>query len=136
MDIRTAKILITEDRPQVSVRTIRELETTIADAAEHSRSIDLPNIIHITAESGNILSLVVGEPETVLAFQYGHCNPPYFVSKGDSDADKPYFTAFAALKHHTEFRRQNVLPTGDGLNAVREFVETGDLPACNSWEEV
>jgi len=136
MDIPAAKIQITEDRPQVSVRTIRELETTIADAAEHSRSINLPNIIHITAESGNVLSLVVGDPETVLAFQYAHSNPPYFVSKGGDDADKPYFTAFGSLKHHTEFRRRNVIPTRDGLSAVREFVETGNLPACTIWEEV
>ena len=92
--------------------------------------------IELVADNGNIMYLVVGGDETVVAFDYAHRETPYYSSKGPTDADDPVLTAYLAFNHHTEFPRRSVIPMRDGLSAVYEFFETGELPACVVWAEV
>jgi hypothetical protein len=80
--------------------------------------------------------MVVGGCETVLSFEYGHLDPPYYASKGESDDDEPILTCFLTFQHHTEIPRRSVIPYANGMNAVAEFFDSGNLPTCISWEEV
>ncbi len=130
------RITISEDRGPIEVHSVLHLESTIREAAVVARSKDCPNIIFIEAPNGNNLSMVVGADETVLSFTYGHNDPPYFVSRGVSDADDPVFKAYVSMKHHTEYHRRNVVPFAEGIAAVREFAETAELPNCATWDEV
>lgn len=131
-----ARITLYEDKEPVEIRSIRELESTIGEADTYARNEGRPNIIFVEVENGNSLSIVVGSDETVLGFNYGHNDPPYFASRGAADTNEPIFTAFVAMNHHTEFLRRHVIPCEMGLAAVREFVESADLPKCVSWETV
>jgi hypothetical protein len=72
----------------------------------------------------------------VLGFQYGHHDPPYYASRGVSDADEPKFTCYLTMQHHTEFPRKYVIPVSDGVNALRQFLHSADLPTCIKWEQV
>ena len=130
------KLIVRENEAPVEVNSIEELDAAISKAAQESSEAGCPNIIFIEAPNGNELSLVVrANQDTVLGFTYGQRAPPYYVSKGDADSDHPVLTAFVALEHHTEFPRRWVVPFGDGMLAVRQFVETGDQPTAISWEE-
>lgn len=131
-----SRITIYEDRDPIEVHSIRDLESTIREAAAHARSEDCPNIIFVEAPNGNNLSIVVGADETVLGFTYGHNDPPYYLSRGVADTDDPVFTAYVSMNHHTEFCRRNVIPIAEGLAAVREFAESAELPNCATWDEV
>ena len=129
-----ARIILHENEEPVEVHSIEELDSTIDHAAEHARSEGRPNIILIETANGNSLTIAVGADETVLCFNYGHNDPPYFVSQGNSDADYPVFTAFVAMEHHTEYLRRNVIPLDIGRAAVREFLGEADLPKIVRWE--
>lgn len=80
--------------------------------------------------------MVLGGEETVLGFDYGHLDPPYYASKSESDKDEPLLTCFLTFAHHTEFPRRYVIPYADGVKAVAEFLDSGGLPTCIVWEEV
>jgi hypothetical protein len=113
-----------------------DVDKVIASASEEARANGLLNIIFLEADNGNYMSLVVGGDETVLGFNYGHQDPPYYASKGRNKSDKPVMTAYMYPDHHTEFPRKWVIPMKEGLLAVREFCETGELPSCIEWTEV
>ncbi len=131
-----ARITLYEDVDPVEVHSIQELDRTVDDATEHARSEGRPNIIFVETANGNSLSIAVGADETVLCFSYGHNDPPYYVSQGDSNTDDPVFTAFVAMEHHTEYLRRNVIPLEIGRAGLREFLGEADLPASVSWVTV
>lgn len=96
-------------------------------------------VIVIEAANKNSITMVVrSSTETVFGFDYGHGNPPYYVSKGISNEVEPVMmTCYLAFAHHTEFPRKFVIiPVADGVEAVKEFIGSGELPTCNTWEEV
>ena len=88
-----ARITLYEHEDPVEVHSIQELDSTIDGAAEFARSEGRLNIVFVETKNGNSLSIAVGAEETVLCFSYGHNDPPYFVSQGDSNADDPVLTA-------------------------------------------
>ena len=85
--------------------------------------------------NGNVITMVVGGQETVLGFDSGDPNS-YCASKGASDAVEPVMTCYFMMSHHTEFPRKNVIPVADGVKAVHQFLDSGDLPTCIKWEQV
>ena len=91
--------------------------------------------IVIEVENQNYMTIVVGGSETVLTFDFAHHNGPYFASKGISDQDEPLMTCYLNFNHHTEFPRKYVIPLADGVEAVKEFARSGELPACVQWQE-
>jgi hypothetical protein len=131
-----ARITAYEDKEPAVAHSTHELEVVIGEADAHARDAGRPNIIFVETENGNSLSMVVGADETVLGFNYGHNDPPYYASRGIADSDEPIFTAFVAMIHHTEFSRRNVISSETGLAAVREFFESADLPTCIDWDTV
>lgn len=130
------KIIIHENEPPIEVRDVTRLNEVIRSASEEARSEGLLSIIFLEAENGNYLGLVVGGNETVLSFNYGHKDPPYYASKGMDENEEPVLTAYVALHHHTEFPRKWVIPMKEGMLAVHEFFETRELPSCIEWTEV
>jgi hypothetical protein len=93
-------------------------------------------LVLIEANKGNVITMVVGGDETVLGFDYGEPNPRYYASRGASDADAPIVTCYLTMQHHTEFPRKYAIPLADGLKAVRQFLDSDDLPTCIKWEQV
>jgi hypothetical protein len=113
-----------------------ELARVLSTAATEARAAGRLNVISLEAPNGNSISFVVGADETVLGFRFGHGNPPYLASRGESSEDEPLMTAYVSLKHHTEFPRRNVVPYAVGYEAAVEFLRTGDLPQSVQWIEL
>lgn len=82
------------------------------------------------------MTLVVGGEETVIGFNYGHGDPPYYASLGAAEADSPILTAYVGLEHHTEFPRRWVVPFDVGKQAASEFLATGKRPRALNWVEL
>lgn len=129
-------VTIHEDQPKISVESGEELDAVFSVAADESRARGMLNIVFIEAENGDSIGLVIGGDETVVSFNYGHGDPPYYVSRGFSADDDPILTAYISFQHHTEFPRRWVVPAAAGRLATHEFLQTGTLSQCIEWEEV
>jgi hypothetical protein len=130
------KIIVHENEPPIEVRDVTRLNEVVRSASGEAHAEGLLSIVFIEAENGNSLGLVVGGDETSLAFNYGHLDPPYYSSKGMDENEEPVLTACVSLRHHTELPRNSVIPMKEGMLAVHEFFETGELPSCIEWMEV
>jgi hypothetical protein len=122
--------------PELILSDINALDAALDKASLEARAKGRLNIIILGAPNRDWLSLVVGGEETVVGFNYGHGNPPYYASVGAEQADAPVLTAFMGLEHHTEFPRRWVVPDSAGRQAAREFLLTGERPSSLHWVEV
>ena len=111
------------------------LDATLDEAFAEAQAAGRLNIVLLTAPNRDWLSLVVGGEETVLTFNYGHGDPPYYVSAGEAQTDDPVLTAYVGLEHHTEFPRRWVVVFAAGKQAAREFLATGKRPESTTWTE-
>jgi hypothetical protein len=130
------RITTRSDAAPITVRDSNQLDEVLSGAGEEARKCKVLAGVLIEADNGNTITMVVGGNETVLSFDHGHRNPPYYASKGASDADAPIMTCLLTFQHHTEFRRKYVISVDDGAKAVRQFLDSGELPTCIKWEEV
>jgi len=131
------RIEIRQGESPLTVGDATQLDEALAQAAEEARKRGMFGAVRMEAENGNVLIMVVGGDETVLSFDdYNDHDLRCYASRGASDADKPIMTCYLAMHHHTEFPRKNVIPLSDGAKAVRQFLDSGGLPTCISWEEV
>ena len=128
------RITIRDQAPPSTVTDDSQLDEALQSAAEEARTRNLLGAVLIEAANGNVISIVVGGEETVLTFDSS--DQRYYASRGTSDADEPIMTCFLTMQHHTEFPRKYVIPVADGVQAVRQFLNSGDLPTCITWEEV
>jgi hypothetical protein len=125
-----------QDRaPERVVGSDAELEATLEEATLLAKAAGKLNIIFLYAPNRDHLTLVVGGEETVLGFNYGHGDPPYFASRGPAQTDSPMLTAYVGLEHHTEFPRLWVVPARLGTEAAKEFRATGRRPSAVEWVE-
>jgi hypothetical protein len=130
------RVRIRDDAAPLTVEDSSQLEKVLHVEAEEARRRGVLGAVLLEAANGNVITMVVGGEETVLGFDYGHHNPPYYSSRGPSNADEPMLTCLLTFQHHTEFPRKYVIPVTDGVKAVRQFLDSGDLPTCINWEEV
>lgn len=130
------RILIQQSGPTHTVASVLELEKTLEDAALQANSVGRLNVIFLYGPNKDHLSLVVGGNETVVGFNYGHGDPPYYASEGVGEGEEPVFTAYVSLEHHTEFPRHWVVPMELGRTAAREFLATGERPTVVNWVEL
>jgi hypothetical protein len=130
------RAIVEEPGPERMLKSVAELEQTLSDAASQAQAARLLNVVFLHAPNGDQLSLVVGGDETVLGFNHGHGNPPYYASAGQATADEPVLTAYAGLVHHTEFPRRWVVPMSTGRLAATEFLATGTRPTSVEWVAV
>jgi len=133
IEIRAA---IKDRAPERIANTVEALDATLDEASSEARAVGRLNIVLLSAPNGDWLSLVVGGDETVVGFNFGHGDPPYYTSVGGAQTDDPVLTAYVGLEHHTEFSRRWVVRTDAGRQAAREFLVTGERPNSLVWEEV
>lgn len=132
----TIRASIYDRAPELILSDISALDAALDKASLEARAKGKLNIIVLGAPNRDWLSLVVGGDETVVGFNYGDGNPPYYASLGAEQTDVPVLTAFMGLEHHTEFPRRWVIPDSDGRQAAREFLLTGERPCSLRWVEV
>lgn len=129
------RIKIREDAAPLTVEDTTQLDKALAQAADEARKHGLLGAVRIEAGNGNVITMVVGGQETVLGFDSGDLSS-YYASKGASDAVEPVMACYFMMSHHTEFPRKYVIPVADGVKAVHQFLDSGDLPTCIKWEQV
>lgn len=127
---------IKDQAPEPIVSSEAALDATLDEASAEARAAGKLNIVLLTAPNRDWLTIVVGGEETVVGYNYGHGDPPYYVSAGQAQADDPVLTAYLGLEHHTEFPRRWVIPIAAGRQAAREFLTTGKRPESIEWTEV
>lgn len=127
---------IRDQEPDRVVDSESALDAILDEASTEARDAGKLNIVLLTAPNRDWLAIVVGGEETVVGYNYGHGNPPYYASAGDSQADDPVLTAYVGLEHHTEFPRRWVVSFAAGKQAAREFLVTGKRPESIRWIEV
>ena len=131
------QIMVSEDQSPLECSMVAEVFETLTQAAVAAEAAERPNIVHMTSISNGTLSIVVGAKSlSNLAFQYAHSDPPFYSSRGSSNADEPFLVAYALTKHHTEIPLRYVIPMSDALEAVRQFFESDMLPTCVKWSEI
>jgi len=130
------EIIFREKEPAIELHGLTHLDQLIDAAAKQAKDQGILSIICLNADNGNSLSIVVGSDETVLSFTYGHQDPPYYASKGESDIDEPIMTCYFLFEHYTEFSRKQVIHITIGLMAVHEFYQSITLPTSIEWIEV
>jgi len=130
------RVTVHDDRAPLQVEDTSQLEGVLNAASEEARTRKILGAVIIEAENGDSITMVVGGEETVLGFEHGHLDPPYYASKGPSDEDNPVMTCFLTFQHHTEFPRRYVIPFVEGVKAVNQFLVSGGLPTCINWVEV
>ncbi len=128
-------VRVREREATLTVKDSTQLDEALGQAAEEARKRGILGAVQIEAGNGNIITMVVGGQETVLGFDSGDLNS-YYASKGPSDAVEPLMTCYFMMCHHTEFPRKYVIPVADGVRAVHQFLDSGDLPTCINWEQV
>jgi Immunity protein Imm1 len=127
---------IKDQAPEVVLKTAEALDAVLDEASAEAQAKGRLNIVLLSAPNRDWLSLVVGGDETVVSFNFGHGDPPYYASVGDAQTNELVLTAFVGLEHHTEFPRRWVIPTVAGRQAAREFLATGERPNSLRWEEL
>jgi hypothetical protein len=127
---------IHDGAPERVLSDVKALDAVLDEASAEARTVGKLNLVVLSAPNRDCLSLVIGGEETVVSFNYGHGDPPYYASVGAAKTDEPVLTAFVGLQHHTEFARRWVVPVAAGRHAAREFLSTGQRPSSLAWEEV
>jgi hypothetical protein len=128
-------IKIREREVPLTVKDAMQLDEALGQAAEEARKRGILGAVLIEAGNGNVINMVVGGQETVLGFDSGDLNSSY-ASKGASDADEPVMTFYFMMWHHTESPRKYMIPVAEGVKAVHQFLDSGQLPTCIKWEEL
>jgi hypothetical protein len=132
----TIRASIYDRAPELILSDVTALDAALDKAAQEARAAGKLNIIVLGAPNRDWLSLVVGGDDTVVGFNFGHGNPPYYASSGAEQSEEPVLTAYMGLEHHTEFPRRWVVPDSAGRSAAREFMLTGQRPSSLQWAEV
>ena len=130
------RVSIRDQAPERIVNSEVALKTVFDEAIAEAQAEGMLNIVLLTAPNQDWLSIVVGADETVVGFNYGHGDPPYYASVGEAQTDAPVLTAYLGFEHHTEFPRRWVVSFADGKRAACEFLTTGKRPESIKWTEV
>jgi hypothetical protein len=132
----SARITVRDGEPPFIVENVAQLDDVLRDAGNEAQAQRMLAAIIIEAENKNFITMVVGGPDTVLGFDYADGRSPSYASKGSSNEQEPMMTCYLAFRHHTEFPHKYVVPLKSGIEAARQFLDSGDLPTCIDWEVV
>ena len=93
-----------------------------------------PFLVDLADDDGNVLTLGVGAPVTVLAFLEGSADPPYLTSFTDEPiVEESVWFDYAGAE--SEFGPEQIISTELGRSVVRAFAATGDRSGA-AWSEV
>ena len=129
----TRRLRWTPDGDGTEVATVEALDALLdrlSAEAEQGR----PFMVELTAGNGNLVSMGLGRPESVLSYTPGSLDPPYYASHGGRAGDE--VMAFDYAGEPTEFPIRQALPMSAAREALRRFFVTGTLPDNIEWEEV
>lgn len=113
----------------------REFDAAFVATTEQARETGKPQLIELRPVKGYGLSLVVGDAETFIVYGGKGRRPMYCHSRGPTDSQAPYHLSFQG-PHELSTPRRLIIPMGQGLRAVKEFIANGQRPACITWEEM
>jgi hypothetical protein len=101
----------------------------------NSELADAPSMIEFVApdDRGPAFAIGAGRAVSVLTFQ-ASLDPPYFISSGDLDANGELWFSFA--EEETAYAKINAIDRAVARTALRQFIETCDLPDNVSWERL
>ena len=130
------KVFLHANEAGIEIKGLAHLASVITHAGKQAKRKQILSLIFLRAENGNSLGIVVGGDETMLHFAFHHERPPYYLSHGRQDAKGPGMLCLLLFERQEEFASEHVIPYEAGLLAVREFYESGTLPASLKWVEV
>ena len=115
-------------------------ETLVATADEAEavlRSIDRdpdagPVLVDFLAPGGATLTVGAGREFSVLTFQ-ASSDPPYLVSLGQQGEGPEVHFSYGGS--YSEFLVKHTISKELAVEALREFVATGEQPSIVNWEE-
>jgi hypothetical protein len=105
--------------------------STAESAADAAASMAL---VDFQAANGNMLSIIVGGPDTALSFRYPGDVPPRFVSVGDPRATGTV-PCSRDFNDQIDCPRWSLISRAAGLAALEEFSASNELPNCIRWTE-
>jgi hypothetical protein len=121
------------ERNEIVVGSVQELDALLDRLTEEAEAADQPLIVVLGLEDGSTLSIGVGRPYSVLDYVDGSHDPPYFVSRGDTERREPVRFLFSG--EMSEFPPWSAIPIDAAREAMRYFFETGQLSPEIDWAE-
>jgi hypothetical protein len=130
------RVTIREKDSPLAIENIAQLSALLDAVSKDAQAQHISTAIILEAENANTMTIVLGGTETVLSFDEGGPSSRQYASRGASNDDEPIVTCFLNFRHHTEFSRKYAVPLPDGVDAVKQFLGSGELPTNVRWEEV
>ncbi len=131
-----ARIHLREGVTPQCITNEAQLVAALESAEREATRLGRLNMIQIEAQSGDMLSVVVGSHESCLGFTSGTHDPPYFASHGTAAGIEPVLTCYLLEVHHTELHREWVVPRDLAFQAALEFLRCSQKPECLTWVSV
>ena len=120
---------IDQEREVSSLTQLDELLDSLH--AEFSRSE--PVLVTVELDSGDSLSIGLGQERSVLSFVGKSLEPPYYISVGEQDIDEPI--AFRYGNQWSEFALRHSIPVAVARDVLRQFCRTSNLSTSIDWED-
>ena len=116
------------------ISSVEQLDEVVGRLEDEARAGE-PFIVELYSEAGDMVSIGLGRPETVISWIACTQDPPYLASRGPwaDDGDPVEFMVGGEL---TEFAKDTLVDVAQGREALRAFFTTGELPRNVSWQEV
>lgn len=109
-----------------------EVHAALTTAEREADAVASMALVDFQAANGNMLSIIVGGPDTALSFRYPGDVPPRFVSVGDRDATGTV-PCSRDFNDQIDCPRWSLISRAEGLAALDEFCVSNDLPHCIQW---
>jgi Immunity protein Imm1 len=129
----TPRLRWTPDGDATEVATVEALDALL-DRLSAEAARGRPLMVELTASNGDLLSMGLGRPKSVLSYTPASLDPPYFASHGHQASDQLLVYDYAG--EPTEFPVRQAVPISAAREGFRRFFVTGTLPDTIEWEDV
>jgi hypothetical protein len=119
-------------RDTIEFESIEQLDEILDQLSEKSK--EKPCLVDVIIPSGDSLAIGLGAEDSLLSFVSSSGDPPYFISKGESN-DTENTVVFYWNEEWSEFPKSSLISIESARCAIREFVRTGKLSDEIIWEE-
>jgi len=126
------KRLVWNENGEAEVGSVAELDALLDELGQEGKAE--PFIVELVGEDGGSLAMGVGSPVTVLNYVPASLDPPYQQSKGKAQGGRAL--TFSYRGEWSEVPPDSGVPVEDGRAALRQSLETGELPSNIRWQEV
>jgi hypothetical protein len=129
----TPRLRWTPDGDATEVATVEALDALL-DRLSAEAARGRPFMVELIASNGDLLSMGLGRPRSVLSYTPASLDPPYLASHGGQAGDE--LLVFDYAGEPTEFPVGQAVPMSTAREAFRRFLVTGTLPDTIEWEDV